>query len=156
MENARGFRSSCRTSATSAVVGRVAGWAFVVGPARQASESFGLEDLGDGYRAERLPLVGQVTADVIDGEVLFSQGDDEFAEGIDLRCRLRSLGRGQEEGAMGILAELVDQDAKAAGGVTEAAGNFGTGDVVHEEGAEGLVLAVGGVGGFEENLGEVR
>ncbi len=133
-----------------------AGWAFIVGPTRQASESFGLEDLSDCDGAERLPLVSQATADVIDGEVLFSEGDDEFAEGIGLRCRLRSLGRGQEEGAVGILAELMDQDAKAAGGVTEAAGNFGAGNVVHEEGAQGLVLAMGGVGGLEEDLREVR
>jgi hypothetical protein len=133
-----------------------AGWAFVVGPARQASEPFALEDLSDRDRAERMPLVSQVPADVIDGEVLLSQSDDEFAEGIGLGCGLRSLGRGQEEAAVGILAELMDQDAKAAGGVTEAAGDFETGEVVHEEGAQSLVLAVCGIGGYEENPGEVR
>jgi hypothetical protein len=50
----------------------------------------------------------------------------------------------------------MDQDAKAAGGVIEAASDFGTGEVVHEEGAEGLVLAVGRAGRFEESPGEVR
>src|SRR5262249_16487343 len=132
------------------------GWAFLVGPARQARESFILEDPGDGDGAERMPLVSQVAADVIDGEVLLSQGDDEFAEGIGLGGGLGSLGRAQEEGATGILAEVMDQDAKAARGVTEATGDLGTGEVVHEEGAKGLVLAVGGVGGLEENPGEVR
>ena len=105
-----------------------AGRAFVVGPARQASEPFILEDPSHRDRAERMPLVSQVPADVIDGEILLSQGDDEFAEGIGLGCGLGSLGRGQEEGAAGVLAELMDQDAKAAGGVTEAAGDFGTGE----------------------------
>ena len=56
---------------------------------------------------------------------------------------------------MGILAELMDQDAKAARGVTEAASGLDAGKTVDEEGAEGLVLTVGGVGGFEEDPGEV-
>ena len=50
------------------------GWAFIVGPAWQASESFVLEDLCDGDRAERVALVGQVAADVVDGEVLLCAG----------------------------------------------------------------------------------
>jgi hypothetical protein len=50
----------------------------------------------------------------------------------------------------------MDQDAETAGGVAEAAGDLGGGEAVHEEGAEGLVLAVGGVGGIEEDPGEVR
>jgi hypothetical protein len=50
----------------------------------------------------------------------------------------------------------MDQDTKAARGVAEAAGDFDTGEAVHEEGAEGLVLAVSGVGGLEEDPREVR
>jgi hypothetical protein len=61
-----------------------AGLAFVVGSARQASEPLVSEDLGDGDRAERMPLMGQVAADVIDGEVLLPQGDDDVSEGSDL------------------------------------------------------------------------
>ncbi len=41
-------------------------------------------------------------------------------------------------------------------GVTEVASHLDAGETVDEEGAEGLVLAMGGVGGFEEDLGEVR
>ena len=133
-----------------------AGWAFVVGPARQASESFVLEDLGDGDRAEGVSLVGQIAADVVDGEVLLAQGDDAVAEGIGLGCGLGPLGRSEEEVASGTLAELVDEDAEAARGVTEAASDLGAGETIDEESAEGLVLAVGGVGGFEEDPGEVR
>ena len=51
---------------------------------------------------------------------------------------------------------MVDEDAEAPRGVTEAASNLDAGEAVDEEGAEGLVLAMGGVGGFEEDLGEVR
>lgn len=133
-----------------------AGRSLVVGPARQTSEAFLPEDLGDGDRAERMSLVGQVAADVVDGEVLFPQGDDGFAEGIGLGCGLGPLGRGQEEGAAGILAELMDQDAEAGRGIAETAGDLGGGEAIDEEGAEGLVLAVGGVGGLEEDAGEVR
>ena len=50
----------------------------------------------------------------------------------------------------------VDQDAEAARGIAEAAGDLGGGEALDEEGAEGLVLAVGGVGGLEEGAGEVR
>ena len=105
-----------------------AGWALVVGPARQPSESFVLEDLCDGDRAEGMSLVGQVTADVVDGEVLFAQGDDAVADGIGLGCGLGPLGRCEEEVASGILAELVDEDAEAARGVTEAASDLGAGE----------------------------
>ena len=69
---------------------------------------------------------------------------------------MRSLDGSQEEIASGILAKLVDEDAEAAWGVTEAASGLGTGNAVDEKGAEGLVLAVRGVGGFEESAGKVR
>ena len=133
-----------------------AGWAFVVGPARQASESFVLENLGDGDRAEGMSLVGQIAADVVDGEVLLSQGDDAVTEGIGFGCGMGSLGRCEEEVASGILAELVDEDAEAPWGVPEATSGLDAGEAIDEEGAEGFVLAVGGVGGFEEEMGEVR
>ena len=100
--------------------------------------------------------MGQVATDVVYGEVLFAQGDDTVAEGIGLGCGMRPLGRCEEEVASGTLAELADEDAEAPRGVTEAASHLDAGKTVDEEGAEGLVLAMGGVGGFEENLGEVR
>ena len=84
-------------------------------PVRQASESFVLEDPGDGDLAERVSLVGQIAADVVDGEVLFTEGDDAVAEGIGLGCGLGSLGRSEEEVPWGTLAELVDEDAELPG-----------------------------------------
>jgi hypothetical protein len=132
-----------------------AGWAFVVGPARQPRESFFLENLCDGDRAERVPLVGQVATDVVDGEILFAQGDNPVAERIGLGCGMGSLGRCEEEVASRVLAELMDEDSEAPRCVTEAASDLGTGEPLNEEGAEGLVLALGGVGGFEEDLRKV-
>jgi hypothetical protein len=101
-------------------------------------------------------LVGQIAADVVDGEVLFAEGDDAVAEGIGLGCGLGPLGRSEEEVASGTLAELVDEDAEAPRGVTEATSHLDAGETVDEEGAEGLVLAMGGVGRFEEDPGKVR
>ena len=83
-------------------------------------------------------------------------GDDAVAEGVSLGCGLGSLGGREEEIATGILAELVDEDAKAARGVTEAVSDFGAREPVDDEGPEGLVLAVRSVGRFEEDAGEVR
>ncbi len=56
---------------------------------------------------------------------------------------------------MGILTELMDQDAKAARGVTETASHLDAGNTSDEERAKGFVLTVGGVGGLEEDPGDV-
>jgi hypothetical protein len=132
------------------------GWALVVSSARQPRESFVPENLCDGDRAERMPLVGQATADVINREVLLAQGDDTFPEGIGLGCGMGPLSRGEEEVSLRIPAELVDEDSEAPRSVTEASSDLGTGYPINEEGAESLVLAVDGVGGFKEDLRKVR
>ena len=54
----RGLRSSCRTSATSAVVGREPGGRSSSARRGRPRESFFLEDLCDGDRAERAVLGG--------------------------------------------------------------------------------------------------
>jgi hypothetical protein len=59
---------------------------------------------------------------------------------------------GQKERPLRILAELVAQHAKTAGGVAESGGGFVRGEFVDEESAQRFVLAVGGAGGDEEGL----
>jgi hypothetical protein len=49
---------------------------------------------------------------------------------------------------------LVDEDSEAPRGVAEAARDLGAGGSINEEGAEGLVLAVDGIGWFKEDLRE--
>ena len=129
---------------------------LVVDPARQPRESFFFEDLSDSDRAERMSLVGQIATDVIYGEVLFAQVDDTVADRVGLGCGLRPLGRCEEEVTSRVLAKLMDKDSEAPRRVTEAASDLGTGGPVNEERAECLVLAVGGIGGFEEDFGKVR
>ena len=133
-----------------------AGWALIVGPARQPRKSFFLEDLSDCDWAERTSLVGQVATDVVYGQVLFAQGDDTVAEGVGLGGGPGPFGRYQKEVASRVLAELVDENSEAPRCVAEAASDLGTGDAFNEEGAEGLILAVGRVGGLEERLRKVR
>jgi hypothetical protein len=58
-----------------------------------------------------------------------------------------------EEGSafLGIVAELMAEDAEGAGSVAEAAGNVGRGFLIDEVSAEGFVLALHGeLGGQEE------
>lgn len=50
---------------------------------------------------------------------------------------------------------MVDQNAETAFRVAKAAGRLLGGEFFDEEGAQGLVLAVGGVGGLEEGLRRV-
>ena len=64
-----------------------------------------------------------------------------------------SAAGGQEEAAVGLLAEAVDQDAEARGRVAEALGGLTGRKFVDEVGAEGLVEAVGRVAGQEKALG---
>jgi hypothetical protein len=47
----------------------------------------------------------------------------------------------------------MDEDPKATWGVSEALGGFDSGQPIDEKGAESLILAVGRIGGFEEDAG---
>jgi hypothetical protein len=124
--------------------------AFFIAASGQTGETLLFEDQGDGRGGEPLSLMGQGAADVIDGQVLLSQGDDPLkAVGIPL------AGTGlpaivDEETPLGILAEAVDENAEAAGAVAKAPGGLIGGQALDDEGSEGLVLAMGGVGGLEE------
>jgi len=60
---------------------------------------------------------------------------------------------GQEERTRGVLTETVNENAKAAGAVAEAAGGFLGAQALHDEGAQGLVLTVGGGAGLKEMVG---
>ena len=49
----------------------------------------------------------------------------------------------------------MNEDAEAPRRIAEAASGLVTGQSVDEVGSKGLVLAMGGVGGFKEDAGEV-
>ena len=56
---------------------------------------------------------------------------------------------------MRVLAELMDQDAKASFPVPESPGSLLAAQALDEIGAKGLVLSMGGVGGLEEEGGQL-
>ena len=128
---------------------------FVVGAAGQAGEALLFENRGNVSSTERVPLVVEDLADVIDGEIPFASLNDLIPPGIGFGGLLGTFGRGQEKGPGGILAELVNEAAKAARGIAKASGGGLGREFVDEEGAQGFVLAVGGIGGMEENFGRI-
>jgi hypothetical protein len=87
---------------------------------------------------------------------LLAGGDNALAQELGLGSPLRAFGRRQKKGAGGLPPKLTDQDAKTAWGIAEAAGGFLGGEFIDKEGAQGFVLAVGGVGRLEKSLGRVR
>ena len=93
---------------------------------------------------------------VIDGQVLFPQGDGAFADPV-ARRRLAGSGawhRKEGRAFIGGVAEVVAKDPKGSGRITEASGGFGGGELLEVEGAQRLVLALGGkIGGREELSG---
>jgi hypothetical protein len=102
-----------------------------------------------------LPFFGQGPADVIDGEILFAQGDDLLAPGIAAGIlSWRPAGR-KEKVPVGILAKLVTKDTETARGVAKLERGPRGRETLDEEGSEGLVLAVDRVFGFQEEGSEV-
>ena len=84
--------------------------------------------------------------DVINGKILLAQGDGELADPVPNRCVMGSGFRMLEKaGAFGgIMAKLITEDAKGAGGVAEATGYLRTRQLVDKIGAERLILALEG------------
>jgi hypothetical protein len=130
------------------------GEAFFVRSAWESGEAFLGKESRDGDGADGMSLLGERPADVLDGEVLFAEGDDMLPEvfvgavGLLLAC-----GR-QEERACGVVAELVDEASEAAWGVAQACGGRGGGESLDKGSAEGLVRAMGGVRGLAEEVRE--
>jgi len=79
-----------------------------------------------------------------------AQFDDEFACGGLLGLVAWARARGDEEGGIGVVAEVMAHDLEGAGRVAERAGDLGGGALLDEVGAQGLVLALFGRRRFEE------
>jgi hypothetical protein len=84
------------------------------------------------------------------GQVLFPQRDDLVPQSFLLARESSFCDRRGEESALGLVAELVDQDSKAPRGISETNGRLSRGEPLNEEGSQGFVLAMSGVGRLEK------
>jgi hypothetical protein len=136
-------------------LGPCTGGPFLIASSGQAGKPFLFEDRGDGRWSQRMAFILQDLADVIDGEVLFAKANDLVTEVVLLAGTLRAFGGRHKETPMGILAKLVAQDAKTTGSVAKPSSRFSRREAFDEVGSKGLILPVRGIGGFEEDLGEI-
>lgn len=84
----------------------------------------------------------QFPLNVIDGKVFLAHGHGQLADAIPRGGGLRPVFNGLEEAGpfARIVAELMAEHAKRAGGIVETAGHFGRGQLLDEEAAQRLVL----------------
>jgi len=124
----------------------------------QTGETFLLEHRPDGHGAAGNTLLFQRIANIIDGEVLLSQGDDLLTDRIFLFLLggCHPFPRPHKELAPGVLSKLVDQHAKAALRVAEAPGRLGPGESLDKIRPESFVLALRGTCGTEKGLSQIR
>jgi hypothetical protein len=87
--------------------------------------------------------------------VLLAQSDDEGTGGGFLRLGAGAGASGQEERRLRVMTEAVAKDPKGARRVSEGAGDRLGGAALDEVSAEGLVLALFGQGGFEEEVARI-
>ena len=124
---------------------------LLVPPSRQLGKAFFLQDRRDCRRADGLAVAGERAADVVDGQVLLPQSDDPVPQPLLLAGWPTLSCRRHKEVTPGIGAELMDEDPEAPRGVAELSSRLGRRDAVHEEGPQGFVLPVSGVGGLQES-----
>ena len=128
---------------------------FLIQAPGQCSKTLGPEDFPHRGRAEGAVALLEGLADFIDRVVLFAQLDDQVAGGRFLGLGLRAVARGHKEDRVGLAAEVVAQDVKGVERVAEGAGDLFGGAALDQESAQGLVLAVFGQAGFEEEAAEL-
>ena len=87
--------------------------------------------------------------------ILLPQFDDQLPRRRLLRLRARSWPGGCKENRVGIAAEMMTEDLKRSGRVTESASDFGGRPVVDEIGSQSLVHALLGVIRLEKEFAAV-
>jgi len=93
-------------------------------------------------------------ANFIDRMVLFAELDNQVAGGRFLGLGLRAMAWGYKKDRVWLPAEVVAQDVKRIERVAEGAGDVFGGPPLDQISAQGLVLAVFGQAGFEEEAAE--
>ena len=127
---------------------------FLVQAPGQRRKTLGPEDFPHGGRAEGTVALFEGLADFIDRVVLFAELDDQVAGGRLLGLGLGTVAWGDKKDRVRLAAEVVAQDVKGIERVAEGAGDVFGGPALDQIGAQGLVLAVFGQAGFEEEAAE--
>lgn len=124
--------------------------AFLIPAAREPRKALLLDDQRDSGRAQLVAFVRQCPADVVNGKILFAQGNDVLADAIHFWSCLWSLGGREKELPVGVVSKLMAQYTKAAGGIAEAFRRFDGRESFDEKSAQSFILPMGGIGGFKE------
>ncbi len=128
--------------------------AFFIGASRQLGKAFLFEQLANSHRRSLNVLCLQRSADVVDGQVLFSQANDflpDVVVGLDAGPRFVD-----KKLALRVAPKLVGQLVEAAHGVSETTSDFGGGALLDEISPQSLVLPLGRVLWSEEDLGQIH
>jgi hypothetical protein len=123
---------------------------FVIPAPREFGEAFCREEGRDRGGAESMALLPENIPNITDGEILLAQSDDALPEWIGLGSGVGTSLRREEKLRVRILPEVMHEDSEAARSVAEALRDLGGWDLLDEEGAKSLILALSGAGGFEE------
>lgn len=128
---------------------------LVVGPAGEPEKPLLPQDLTDcGNTQVVRPRPLQFVPNVVHRVVLLAQGDHPVPDRILSRLRLRAARHGPKEFLVDLtMPEAMTEDAEGAGLVAEEAGRLGAGQPLYVKGAKGLVLALAGMAGFQEESG---
>ena len=133
-----------------------AGRPFLVQAARQGRKALGFEHLPHRRRAERELALLQRLADLVDRVVPLAQGDDGLARGGLLGLGAGPGPWGGEEDGRGLAPEVMAQHMEGARRVPEGPGHLGDGSLVDVVRAQGLVLALLGRVGMQEERACMR
>jgi hypothetical protein len=89
---------------------------------------------------------GELPLNVIDREIAFAHGDGQITNAVARGSGLRTPLRLAEEGGtfLGVVAELMTEDAEGGWGIAKTAGDVPGGLFLDEEGAESFVLTLQG------------
>ena len=108
----------------------------------------------EGIDADRMAGSCQLSLDVVDGQILLSHSHGQIANPVSGGGPLGSVHDVPEESGplCRVVPELMAENTESPGGVPEAPRNVFGGHGFHKEAAQGLVLAMKGFFGREEEI----
>jgi hypothetical protein len=111
--------------------------AFLVPASGQTGKPFFPQENRQGIDADAVTGLPQFSLDVVDRQVLLTHGHGELPNRIAGGSGLGAMPDRLKESVpfVGIMPEVMTQDAEGPGRIAKAGGHFARGDVLHEEAA---------------------